>query len=99
MGVRVQVLADPQRPGHFSLRTQGATYRMRPVTTRTGTIRLEDAKAGIVWLQLANKSMLMDQKRGRRLADECATVAQLAYAESMKTNPPPTLFDTTGMGR
>jgi hypothetical protein len=35
----------------------------------------------------------------RRLADECAHPEQMAFAENMKTNPPPVLFDTTGMGR
>jgi hypothetical protein len=72
---------------------------MHPVSTSTGAIRLEDTKAGAVWLQLANKSMLMDQKRGRRIADECAHPEQMAFAQNMKHNPPPKLFDTTGMGR
>ena len=90
---------DAAQPGYFNLHGKGFRYRMRPVVTSTGAIRLEDAKAGAVWLQLANKSMLMDQKKGRRVADECANSEQLAYAENMKTNPPPKLFDTTGMGR
>jgi hypothetical protein len=67
--------------------------------TSTGALRLEDKRAGAVWLQLANKSMLMDQKKGRRVADECAHPAQVAYGQDMKTNPPPSLFDKTGMGR
>jgi hypothetical protein len=32
------------------------------VATSTGTVRLEDKQAGAVWLQIANKSMLMNQK-------------------------------------
>ena len=56
-------------------------------------------RLGTVWLQLANKSMLMDQKKGRRLADECAHPDQLAFAKEMVINPPPSLIDTTGMGR
>jgi hypothetical protein len=43
--------------------------------------------------------MLMDQNKGRRLADECANAEQMAFAEDMKSNPPPSLIDTTGMGR
>jgi hypothetical protein len=66
---------------------------MKPVTTSTGAIRLEDEKAGAVWLQLANKSMLMDQKNGRRLADECAHPDQVAVANDMKVNPPLALID------
>jgi hypothetical protein len=46
-------------------------------------------------LQLANKSMLMDQKNGRRLADECAHPDQVAFANDMKVNPPPALIDVS----
>ena len=99
LGASIRVEHDAAQPGYFNVQGKGFRYRMRPVVTSTGAIRLEDAKAGAVWLQLANKSMLMDQKKGRRVADECANSEQLAYAESMKTNPPPKLFDTTGMGR
>ena len=99
LGASIRVEQDAAQPGYFHLQGKGFRYRMRPVVTSTGAIRLEDSKAGVVWLQLANKSMLMDQKQGRRVADECANAEQLAYAQSMKTNPPPKLFDTTGMGR
>ena len=70
---------------------------MRPVATSTGTIRLEDEKAGAVWLQLANKSMLMDQKNGRRLADECTHPDQVAVANDMRINPPPALIDLSNL--
>jgi hypothetical protein len=66
---------------------------MAPVVTSTGAIRLEDAKAGGVWLQLSNKSMLMSQKLGSRLADECMSPAQVAVAERLKTNPAPSLLE------
>lgn len=99
LGASVRVEADASRPGYFDLHGKGFHYRMRPVPTSTGAIRLEDQKAGAVWLQLANKSMLMDQNKGRRIADECANSEQMAFAQNMKHNPPPKLFDTTGMGR
>ncbi len=99
LGASVRIEADATQPGFFHVHGKGFRYRMFPVQTSTGALRLEDKKAGAVWLQLANKSMLMDQKRGRRLADECAHPDQLAFAETMKTNPPPSLIDTKGMGR
>ena len=99
LGTTVRLEADVSQPGYFYLHGKGFRYRMHPVATTTGAIRLEDRKAGAVWLQLANKSMLMDQKKGRRLADECANAEQMAYAADMKSNPPPSLIDTTGMGR
>ena len=99
LGAAVHLAHDPAAPGHFNVYGKGFHYHMKAVATTTGAIRLEDAKAGAVWLQLANKSMLMDQKKGRRLADECAHPDQLAFAQEMIKNPPPSLIDTTGMGR
>lgn len=99
LGATVRIEADPSQAGAFHVQGKGFKYRMFPVQTSTGTLRLEDKKAGAVWLQLANKSMLMDQKRGRRIVDDCVHPDQLAVAEAMKTNPPPSLFDTQGMGR
>jgi hypothetical protein len=99
MGASVRVEADIAKPGYFNVMSKGLKYHMHRVRTSTGAIRLEDAKAGVVWLQLANKSMLMDQKKGRRVVDECAHPDQVAYAKTMKSNPPPSLIDMTGMGR
>jgi hypothetical protein len=66
---------------------------MSPVPTTTGAVRLEDTRAGAVWLQIANKSMLMNQKIGQRLADECMSTAQLQVAEALKKNPLPNLLE------
>jgi hypothetical protein len=95
LGASVRMTADKKTPGYFNLQGKGYKYRMKPVPTSTGAIRLEDEKAGAVWLQLANKSMLMDQKNGRRLADECAHPDQVAFANDMKVNPPPALIDVS----
>ncbi len=93
LGASVQIDADPQSPGHFHVGGKGFKYYMAPVATTTGTVRLEDAKGGAVWLQIANKSMLMDQKRGQRLADECMSPAQVVVAEAIKKNPPPSVLE------
>ena len=93
LGASVRMTADANSPGYFNLQGKGYKYRMKPVATSTGAIRLEDEKAGAVWLQLANKSMLMDQKKGRRLADECTHPDQVAVANDMKVNPPLALID------
>lgn len=94
LGAFVHIEADPKSPGYFNLEiVKGRKFRMFPVLSRTGAIRLEDQGAGAVWLQLANKSMLMDQKAGKRLADECMTPDQTAVAEALKKNPAPSLLD------
>lgn len=93
LGADVTVTPDEKKPGFFSVTTKGLKYRMHPVESRTGAIRLEDPRAGAMWLQLGNKSMLMNQKAGLRIADECQTDAQVAFAAEMKKNPPKALFE------
>lgn len=95
LGAAVRIEPDQIQPGYFNVQGKGFRYRMHPVATSTGAIRLEDKQSGAVWLQLANKSMLMDQKKGQRVADECAHPEQMAFAAQMKNNPPPPLIDVT----
>jgi hypothetical protein len=93
LGASVTLAPDTKAPGYFDVQGKNFKYRMFPVATTTGAIRLEDQKAGAVWLQLANKSMLMNQKLGIRLADECMSPSQVAVAEALKLNPPPSVLD------
>lgn len=93
LGASVTVAADAAMPGFFDVTGKKFRFRMVPVVTSTGAIRLEDARAGAVWLQLSNKSMLMNQKTGSRLADACVTPAQAVVAAAMEKSPPPGLLD------
>lgn len=94
LGVSVSVKADARLPGHFDVQGKKFKFRMTPVVTSTGAIRLEDARAGAVWLQLSNKSMLMSQKLGSRLADACMNPAQIAVALAMEKTPPVGLLES-----
>lgn len=93
LGAFVTVTADTASPGHFHVEGKGFKYRMAPVVTTTNTVRLEDQKGGAVWLQIGNKSMLMNQKLGQRLADECMSPQQLIVAEAIKKNPPVSVLE------
>ena len=93
LGAFVTVTAEPSSPGHFHVEGKGFKYFMSPVATTTGTVRLEDPKGGAVWLQIANKSMLMNQKLGQRLADECMSPEQQLVAEAIKKNPPVSVLE------
>jgi len=93
LNVTVSVRADAKAPGYFDVQSKKFRFRMVPVVSSTGAIRLEDVRAGAVWLQLANKSMLMNQKTGSRLADACVTPAQLTVARAMETATTPGLLD------
>ena len=77
----------------FVLELGKQRFSMAPVVTSTGAIRLEDAQAGAVWLQLGNKSMLMSQKLGKRLADACVSPDQALVAQALERNPAPSLLD------
>ncbi len=93
LGKHVNVTRDEKNPGHFFVSGQGFSYHMSPVGTSTGVVRLEDRHAGATWLQIANKSMLMNQKQGKRMADECMSPEQLQVAEAIKKNPPQSLLE------
>ncbi len=74
--VNVEPIAG--KPGHFRLRFNKASYTMIPEDTSTGAVRLEDKKAGMVWLQIPSKSMLMNAKAGQRVVDGCLHPEQRA---------------------
>lgn len=93
LGTFVTVVADPRAPGYFDVTVRNLKFRMFPVETTTGAIRLEDRKAGAVWLQLANKSMLMNQKLGQRLADACVSADQAIVAEALSRSSAPGVLD------
>lgn len=87
LGAKVVIKAR-KREGYF-LVTHGINrFVMHPVESRTGAIRLEDSVRGALFLQIANKSMLMNQKEGKRLADECQSPDQAKFAADMKNRPP-----------
>jgi|SRR4051812_11575604 hypothetical protein len=101
LGQKVSI--KPMKREGFFFVTRGVNkFVMHPEESRTGAIRLEDRARGALWLQLANKSMLMSQKEGKRLADECQSTEQVAYAKNMKAvnllEPAPTKTSTGPMG-
>jgi hypothetical protein len=74
----VNVAAVPGQKGWFNVEYKGKSYLMTPEHTTTGAVRLEDKKNGMMWLQIANKSMLMNSKIGQRMVDNCVHPSQKA---------------------
>jgi len=93
LSVVVAMTHDTHSPGRFFLDMGKKRYAMLPVLTSTGAVRLEEESSGAVWLQLGNKSMLMNQKEGKRLADDCRNPDQLLVAQALERNPQPGLLD------
>ncbi len=46
-------------------------YVLNAVNALSGALRYEDAGSGLVWLIIVGKSMLLDIKNGKQLANEC----------------------------
>ena len=74
----VNVAAVPGQKGWFNVEYKGKSYLMAPEATTTGAVRLEDKKNGMMWLQIANKSMLMNSRIGQRMVDNCVHPSQRA---------------------
>ncbi|QTD44001.1 hypothetical protein [Ottowia testudinis] len=94
LGADINVTADEKNPGFFHVAAGGQRFYMHPVESRTGAIRLEDNRAQAMMLQLGNKSMVMSQKLGQRVADECQSSEQKTFAEQMKKSGGPGLLDS-----
>ena len=93
LGQSVVITTDEKSPGRFYMHHNHQTYHLAPVMSKTGALRLEDSHKGAVWIQLSNKSMLMNSHLGQRLADECQSPAQAAVAHAMKLAPPVHLLE------
>jgi hypothetical protein len=93
LAVVVSVHADVHTPGRFVLEAGHKRYMLDPVVTSTGAVRLEEVSSGAVWIQLANKSMLMNQKLGQRIADDCMNPQQALVAQALLKTPAPHLLD------
>jgi hypothetical protein len=67
----VDVAANAKNEGYVDVRFGKQNWVMKPVLSSTGALRLEDVRGQMLLLQIANKSMLMDVKAGRRVVDDC----------------------------
>jgi hypothetical protein len=93
LAVTVNMRTDANTVGRFVLEAGRNRYLLDPVVTSTGAVRLEEVSSGAVWLQLANKSMLMNQKLGQRIADDCMNPQQQLVAQALLQTPAPHLLD------
>jgi hypothetical protein len=80
----VDVDAVAGQPGVFKVRFKELSYIMVPEETSTGAVRLFDRKAGVVWLQIPVKSMLLNSRAGQRLVDRCMHSEQRAAVAAVE---------------
>jgi hypothetical protein len=92
--VFVTVLEDKKHPNHFHVQIGKAHYKTSRIATDSGAIRLEDKAHGIVWLQMSNKSMLFNEKEGKRLANNCRNDVQIAKEKELIATDAPNILDS-----
>jgi membrane-bound inhibitor of C-type lysozyme len=49
----------------------GKDHELSNVVSDTGALRFENKQAGYTWIQLANTALLLDTKKGQRVANQC----------------------------
>jgi hypothetical protein len=71
LGDKIDVLGDVGSAESIKLVWKGKSYSLTSVETSTGAVRYEDKKNGYVWIQIPQKSMLLNSKTGRQVANDC----------------------------
>jgi hypothetical protein len=87
LGNQVTVFANATDDSHIALRWKKRIHRLTRVGTSTGAQRFENGRYGLVWIGIPAKSMLLDSKQGRQLANECKNTQQVQAEVSTKPTP------------
>jgi len=68
-----QIVIKSIAPDHGSivLQFKGKDHLLYAVDTTTGAVRYQDSRSGITWIKIPTKSMLLDSRLGRQLANDC----------------------------
>jgi hypothetical protein len=67
------VFVNPDDEKYIGLRWKKSIHRLRRVETDTGANRFENKKAGLLWIGIPSKGILLDTRKGQQLANECKT--------------------------
>jgi len=76
LGNKVTIYTNDGDSAHVALRWKKRLHRMTRVGTSTGASRFENTTYGLVWIGIPAKSMLLDSKANRQLANECKNADQ-----------------------
>jgi len=88
MGQKLTIYIKDADDRHIAIRWNKRIHRLTRVTTTTGVNRLENRKVGLVWIGIPAKSILLDSKKGRQLANECRNIESvMTGALAISQNP------------
>ena len=76
LGNKVTIYTNISDSSHMALRWKKHLHQMTRVGTSTGASRFENTNSGLVWIGIPAKSMLLDSKLSRQLANECRNADQ-----------------------
>lgn len=71
LGQSVEIQRDAQNVNLIELHWQGTRHTLQRHDSTSGLPRYEDRQSGLLWIDLPWKSLLMDARSGRPLANEC----------------------------
>lgn len=78
LGNKVSIYENTADNKRVTLRWKKKMHELTRVDTTTGANRFEDKTAGLVWIDIPAKGMLLDSKKGQQLANECRNSVQMA---------------------
>lgn len=77
LGDKLTLYKNAADDSYVNLRWNNKMYRMSRQATTSGAERFENKSDGLVLISIASKSMLLDSKKGRQLANECRNPEQI----------------------
>ncbi len=84
LGNKITVYQNDADTNSIAVRWKKRLHRLTRIETTTGAQRFENKHYGLIWIGIPTKSMLLDSKQNRQLANECQTAEQ-ANAQKAKS--------------
>lgn len=81
LGASITTYSHPTDDQVIAMRWKNRLYKLTRVETSTGANRFENDKAGLVWIDIPSKALLLDSRRGQQLANECKSNKSTITAE------------------
>lgn len=82
LGASITTYTHPSDDQIIAMRWKNRLYKLTKVETSTGAKRFENDKAGLVWIDIPAKALLLDSRRGQQLANECKSNLSTVTAEA-----------------
>ncbi|SFG25415.1 hypothetical protein SAMN05518865_11011 [Duganella sp. CF458] len=76
LGNKITIYSNADDSNSIVMRWKNRLHRLTREATSTGAQRFENKIAGLIWIGIPAKGMLLDSKVNRQLANECKTSDQ-----------------------